>query len=317
MPLQLPPFAAPAAQDAVAKDHVEGRATAQPSALTPDALRALVTAAHDAEASTAKPAAAASDGLAHPAAQPPLSASTASDATSPADAVRRGATPLNVAMRSDQESAPPAMPLVDGSGADGQSDAHDAPREDRHPSPAMAARFAAAISGAEAHASTAAHDATPIFQVPVPQSAATPQQISAAATLPSATPDVPAIASDNVDRVVQSMQVGVKSGVMEATVRLRPEYLGDVTIQLRVEGSGVTAIVRAEAPAVRQWLESQEQTIRSGLAEHGLELTRLVIDPDGQQQPQHDAQQYAEEQRRAALRRRQAMSAQQRFEIVA
>ena len=104
---------------------------------------------------------------------------------------------------------------------------------------------------------------------------------------------------------------------MEATVRLRPEYLGEVTIQLRVDGSGVSAIVRAESAGVRQWLQSQEQSIRGGLAEHGLELSRFVVDPDDRQQTQRDAQQEAEEQRKTMIRRRQAAALAQRFEIVA
>jgi flagellar hook-length control protein FliK len=102
---------------------------------------------------------------------------------------------------------------------------------------------------------------------------------------------------------------------MEATVRLRPEYLGDVTINLKVDGSGVSAVVHADTPAVRQWLESNEQTIRSGLAEHGLELERFVVDPNGQQHAQRDAQQDAAEQQRRVWRRRQSVAAAQRFEI--
>jgi flagellar hook-length control protein FliK len=126
----------------------------------------------------------------------------------------------------------------------------------------------------------------------------------------------PSIDPSNVDRIVQAIQVNTKSGVMEATVRLRPEYLGDVTIQVRVDGGGVSAVVHAESAGVRQWLESQEHTIRTGLAEHGLDLERFVVDPDTQQDARQNAQQDAEQQRRQFLRR-QAAAAAQRFEITA
>jgi flagellar hook-length control protein FliK len=208
-----------------------------------------------------------------------------------------------------------SMNTADARDAEERRGAQDAPPEERRPL-AASARLAAAISGsAESHASAQAHDAAPVFAVPT-AAASTASPSTANVEAPRETASAPHVDPQNVDRLVQSMHVNAKAGIMEATVRLRPEYLGEVTIHLRVDGTGVSAIVRAESAGVRQWLESQEESIRGGLAQHGLELGRFIVDPDDRQQAQQDAQQEAAEQRRAFARRRQAAMAQ-RFEVTA
>jgi flagellar hook-length control protein FliK len=214
------------------------------------------------------------------------------------------------------EAPAPIVPFADAASTGGHGDAQDASSQEQHGGSASARLAAAVASVSEVPASAAHHEAAPAFTIP----GASAAPAAAAADVP-AVADAAAVASDssiapdNLDRLVQAMQVNTRAGVMEATVRLRPEYLGDVTINHKVEGRGVSAVVHAETPAVRQWLESNEQTIRSGLAEHGLELERFVVDPNGQQNAQQrDAQQDAQEQRRA-WRRRQAITAAQRFEI--
>jgi flagellar hook-length control protein FliK len=172
----------------------------------------------------------------------------------------------------------------------------------------MSARLAAAVASTSEAPSPHAASASPVFAVPTIQPSSSPV-VTSSVDAQSAAPTLPA---ENVERLVQAMHVNVKSGVMEATVRLRPEYLGEVTIQLRVDGSSVTAVVQTDTPAVRQWLESQEQTIRNGLAAHGLDLDRLVVNPDGEgQQPRDESE--ANESRRRAYRRRQQST--ERFEI--
>jgi hypothetical protein len=127
--------------------------------------------------------------------------------------------------------------------------------------------------------------------------AVTPQApvlTSAAASLlssdvqPAASPE-----AENIARLVQAMRVAAQSGRWEATVRLKPEHLGEVTIAVRVQGHSVSAIVNAEAAGVRQWLQSQEESVRAGLADQGLLLERFVVTRDGQQrrQPEQRPQQ--------------------------
>jgi flagellar hook-length control protein FliK len=87
--------------------------------------------------------------------------------------------------------------------------------------------------------------------------------------------------AENLSRLVQSIHVQARDGVSQASLRLNPEHLGEVTIAIRVDGGTVTALVRAEAGDVRLWLRSQEDTLRAALAEQGLTLDEFVVEQDG------------------------------------
>jgi hypothetical protein len=98
--------------------------------------------------------------------------------------------------------------------------------------------------------------------------------------------------AENIGRLVQSMRVLVRDGASEATIRLRPEHLGDVNISLRVDGRSVSAVVRAEAAGVREWLQLQHESLRQSLALHGLSLDRLDVEPDERRERrEHDEEQ--------------------------
>ena len=84
----------------------------------------------------------------------------------------------------------------------------------------------------------------------------------------------------NLGRLVQSMRVLVRDGISEAVVRLRPEHLGEVSISLRLDGRSVSAVVRADTAGVREWLQSQHDVLRQGLALQGLDLEKLDVEPD-------------------------------------
>jgi flagellar hook-length control protein FliK len=113
---------------------------------------------------------------------------------------------------------------------------------------------------------------------------------------------------ENVGRLIDSMKFQVKQGVQEATVRLNPEHLGEVTISVRVERGAVSAVIHTDTPAVQQWLESQEGKLRSGLSEQGMHLERFYVHRDGQQQareqqrqqPQASAQRYRQQHNQSA-----------------
>jgi flagellar hook-length control protein FliK len=71
--------------------------------------------------------------------------------------------------------------------------------------------------------------------------------------------------------------------VGEARVQLDPHHLGAVSVALRVDNGVVSAVITAEQPAVRHWLETHESSLRGSLSEQGLQLDRLRVEPDGQQ----------------------------------
>lgn len=170
-----------------------------------------------------------------------------------------------------------------------------------------AARLAAALSASETTAERNSGSA-PVFGVPAAPAATPPVSAPVTVAAPEAAASTPD--AENVQKLIQTMRVAARSGGWEATVRLKPEHLGEVSISLRVDGSNVSAMVQAEASGVRQWLRAQEDVVRSGLAEQGLQLDRFVVDRDGRQHGQQP-----EQQRQRRPPRRQAVPTD-RFEIV-
>ena len=122
---------------------------------------------------------------------------------------------------------------------------------------------------------------------------------------------------DVIAQLVQSMRVQFRDGIGEAVLKLNPEHLGSVQISLRIENGAIKATVQAEAPAVRQWLESQQETLRTSLADQGLRLERFVVEPDGERQtaPDDDAREQKEQRRRQQHRRQMSEKDHPIFEI--
>jgi len=92
-----------------------------------------------------------------------------------------------------------------------------------------------------------------------------------------------AIDDGNLHRqIVQAIHLQSRNGIGDARLTLQPEYLGELTIALRVENGGVTAHVSAAASDVRAWLGANEALLRQGLLDQGLTLDRLVVseEPD-------------------------------------
>ena len=80
-----------------------------------------------------------------------------------------------------------------------------------------------------------------------------------------------------VSSIVQSIRLQMRDGVGTAIVNLEPDYLGVVSIALRVENGTVTATMHAENPQVRAWMEANQGMLRESLAGQGLSLDRLLI----------------------------------------
>ena len=127
-------------------------------------------------------------------------------------------------------------------------------------------------------------------------------------------PSVPSLVSGSADRstgiddgslnrqIVQAIQLQSHNGVGDARLTLQPEYLGEVTIALRVEDGGVIAHVSAAAADVREWLGANEAMLRQGLMEHGLKLDRLIVseepaEPSRDTRDHHARQQQQQQQR--------------------
>jgi flagellar hook-length control protein FliK len=176
-----------------------------------------------------------------------------------------------------------------------QNGAGNQPSQDQAPRDvAASARTADLVTSSTPQAVTAAEPASR----PVAQAAA-----------PLATPFTPEQEVENAGRLIESMRVQYRQGVPEATVRLNPEHLGEVTISIRVDKGVVSATVHAETPAVQQWLEAQEEKLRSGLADQGLSLDRFTV------RERHQQQERREQRPHQQARYRQPQEPGQRFEV--
>jgi len=89
--------------------------------------------------------------------------------------------------------------------------------------------------------------------------------------------------------IVDAIRVQADNGNGQVHLRLNPEFLGDVSVDVRVSGGSVVASVQASSADVREWLRTNEAVLRQTLADQGLHLERLVIAEEdaqpGKEQP--------------------------------
>jgi chemotaxis protein MotD len=99
---------------------------------------------------------------------------------------------------------------------------------------------------------------------------------AAAAAAASPTPEAGELA-DVVPQIVRSIHLQSVGEVGHARVQLRPEHLGEVIIELRVEQGDVIASLQADRPEVRAWIETQAGELREALGAQGLELMHFSV----------------------------------------
>ncbi|MEQ1908934.1 MAG: flagellar hook-length control protein FliK [Vicinamibacterales bacterium] len=119
--------------------------------------------------------------------------------------------------------------------------------------------------------------------------------------------------------IVDAIRVQADNGNGQVRLRLNPEFLGDVTVDVRVNGGSVVASVHASSADVREWLRTNEAVLRQTLADQGLHLERLVVaEEDAQPGKQHPDQQRegASDQQREWERRSRRPRDTGTFEVV-
>ena len=116
--------------------------------------------------------------------------------------------------------------------------------------------------------------AQPAAGVQRTESRAEPRQI--AQQRPAQQPQRP-----DADKFIQQAQRGLAQALQrkdgEVTLRLHPEALGKLTVQVRVEASTVQARVEATTEAAREVLMSHTPALRAALESRGLEVQRIEI----------------------------------------
>jgi flagellar hook-length control protein FliK len=93
-----------------------------------------------------------------------------------------------------------------------------------------------------------------------------------------------------VDRVVGATRLSLNRGGMEVSVRLHPESLGEVRVQVRWEGGALSARLEAATPAAKDALEAGAHTLQGALREQGIPVERFSVgirmDLETRSQPQ-------------------------------
>jgi flagellar hook-length control protein FliK len=79
------------------------------------------------------------------------------------------------------------------------------------------------------------------------------------------------------DQIVQKAVLQVKNGQSEIKIDLKPEFLGNVRMQIVTENQQVSVRILTEAPAVRDMIETGLQQLRSELQNQGLQVDRLEV----------------------------------------
>jgi flagellar hook-length control protein FliK len=93
----------------------------------------------------------------------------------------------------------------------------------------------------------------------------------------------------NLERVVSAARASVARGGTEVRLRLHPETLGEVRVQVRWEGGTLSARLEAATPAGREALEQGAPALRAALQEHGIPVEQLSVNlrMDSDARPQH------------------------------
>ncbi len=78
-------------------------------------------------------------------------------------------------------------------------------------------------------------------------------------------------------QIARAIRQAAAQGGMEVRLRLHPESLGEVRVQVRWEGGLVTARLEAATPAAHELLERGLPTLRTALQEQGVPLDRLQV----------------------------------------
>ena len=133
---------------------------------------------------------------------------------------------------------------------------------------------------------------------------------------PAAAAEIPA---STVRQIVQSLRLAWTRNAGEAHIKLDPAQFGDLSIAMKVDRGQVVARLQAESPVVREWLHTNQDMLRAGLAEQHLRLDRLEIVAAEEPRDPHtrDDEPHQTHERPPQQRRQRKAPAGETFDIVA
>jgi flagellar hook-length control protein FliK len=158
----------------------------------------------------------------------------------------------------------------------------------------------------------AAMQSVGVFQAPMPMRAV--GGVSTAASVADVGPAQslsPGNDADLPNQIVQAIRLQWADGVGDAHITLKPEYLGELSIAIRVDHGAVSATLESAVPAVREWIDSHSPMLREALAAHGLELAKLTT-AETQAAPERKRDEQAEPRQQQHQDPRQQEQQQQR-----
>lgn len=82
-----------------------------------------------------------------------------------------------------------------------------------------------------------------------------------------------------VDAAARGLGMAIKKGGGEVTLRLRPESLGQIRVELRLHDARVDATVEVQTTAARELLSDSLPHLRAALEAQGLTVDRMVVEP--------------------------------------
>jgi len=101
------------------------------------------------------------------------------------------------------------------------------------------------------------------------------------------------IQSDVIRQIVQRMSMHTQGAQSKMVIRLKPEFLGDVHMQVLTENHQVTVRMMTDSFMVKEIVEQNLQHLRSELQHHGLEIQKFDVfvanDNDGWKHGQDQA----------------------------
>jgi flagellar hook-length control protein FliK len=97
-----------------------------------------------------------------------------------------------------------------------------------------------------------------------------------------------------LDQVLREIQLQIGDRGSELRVRLVPESLGEVTMQVRLEEGRLTAQIDVTQPSVKTALESGIVQLRVALQQQGIELDRIDIFSSASATPQESGREQSD-----------------------
>ena len=83
--------------------------------------------------------------------------------------------------------------------------------------------------------------------------------------------------SQTLDQIVQKAALYLKSGQNEVQINLKPDFLGQIRMQIITDGQQVTVRMLTEFPMVKELIESNAHQLRSELQNYGLDIDELEV----------------------------------------